>query len=141
MPVTPWRSPVRTVRKPNYPLRRSNKPFWPWAIGVAITFILNLGFPHSSHAETGYVQTNLVSDLPGVAIHTDPNLVNPWGIAWGGGSPFSVANNGSGVSTSYDTSGAIQPPVITIPPAAGSKSPGTPTGIVFNSTSNFEITA
>jgi hypothetical protein len=26
------------------------------------------------------LQTNLVSDLPGVAAVQDPNLVNPWGI-------------------------------------------------------------
>ena len=27
------------------------------------------------------LQTNLVSDLPGVAAATDPNLVNAWGIS------------------------------------------------------------
>ncbi|PYL82326.1 MAG: TIGR03118 family protein, partial [Verrucomicrobia bacterium] len=33
-----------------------------------------------SHADS-YSQTNLRSDLPGVATFTDPNLVNPWGMA------------------------------------------------------------
>ena len=44
----------------------------------------------------GYSQTNLVSDIPGLAAKTDPNLVNPWGIAESGGSPFWVSDNGSG---------------------------------------------
>ncbi len=35
-----------------------------------------------------YSQTNLVSDLPGVAAHMDANLVNPWGIAFSAGSRF-----------------------------------------------------
>ena len=29
-------------------------------------------------AERSYVQTNLVSDIPGLAAQTDPNLKNPW---------------------------------------------------------------
>ena len=29
-------------------------------------------------ATRSYVQTNLVSDIPGLAAHTDPNLKNPW---------------------------------------------------------------
>ena len=31
----------------------------------------------------------------------DPDLVNPWGISLSGGSPFWVANNGTGTSTLY----------------------------------------
>jgi hypothetical protein len=34
-----------------------------------------------------YVQTNLVSDIPGLAIVTDPELVNPWGVSHSGMSP------------------------------------------------------
>ena len=33
------------------------------------------------------LQTNLVSDLPGVAQVQDPNLVNPWGISESSSSP------------------------------------------------------
>ena len=29
-----------------------------------------------------YVQTNLVSDIPGLAKATDPHLVNPWGVSF-----------------------------------------------------------
>jgi len=88
-----------------------------------------------SAAESGaYHQTNLVSDLPGLALITDPDLVNPWGISMSGGSPFWVADNVSGVSTLYarDHPNATPPApliknalVVTIPS-------GSPTGTVFN---------
>src|SRR5882724_4514028 len=42
-----------------------------------------------------YRQTNLVSDIPGLAPILDPLLVNPWGISMTASSPFWVANNGS----------------------------------------------
>ena len=48
-----------------------------------------------------YVQTNLVSDIPGLAANTDPNLVNPWGIAFGPTSPFWISDNHTGLSTLY----------------------------------------
>jgi hypothetical protein len=60
-------------------------------------------------AASGYRQVNLVSDQPGVAVRTDPNLVNPWGISFGPGTPFWVANNGTGTSTLYQQSGNTVP--------------------------------
>jgi len=84
------------------------------------------------------LQTNLVSDLPGVAAVTDPNLVNPWGISESSGSPFWISDNNSGVSTLYQAPGAgtapvsITPLVVSIPTPV-SLTGGTPTGTVFNS--------
>ena len=82
------------------------------------------------------LQTNLVSDLPGVAQHTDPNLVNPWGIAespGAKGSPFWVSDNNAGVSTLYNTAGVPQSLVVSIPaPGDPLGASGTPTGAVFN---------
>jgi uncharacterized protein (TIGR03118 family) len=83
-------------------------------------------------AITGYVQTNLVSDIPGLAAITDPNLVNPWGITTSGSSPFWISDNGSGKSTLYNTAGIPQSLVVTMP-ATGA----TPTGVVFSGTANF----
>jgi uncharacterized protein (TIGR03118 family) len=88
------------------------------------------------------LQTNLVSDLPGVAQQLDPNLVNPWGISESGGSPFWISDNNAGVSTLYNTQGAPVSPVKTLPqnfitiPAPGDPTGngGTPTGTVFNTT-------
>jgi uncharacterized protein (TIGR03118 family) len=79
-----------------------------------------------------YQQTNLASDVPGMAANTDANLKNPWGIAFGTTSPFWLANQVSGSSTLYDGSGVPQALVVTVPG-------GDPTGAVFNSTSDFPL--
>jgi hypothetical protein len=42
------------------------------------------------------LQTNLVSDLPGVAQLLDSNLVNPWSISESSGSPFWISVDNSG---------------------------------------------
>jgi uncharacterized protein (TIGR03118 family) len=85
------------------------------------------------------LQTNLVSDLPGVAQVTDPNLVNPWGISASGSSPFWISDNNAGVSTLYNVPGAnntpvaINPLVVSIPtPGDPTGNGGAPTGTVFN---------
>jgi len=77
------------------------------------------------------VQTNLVSDLPGIAAHQDSNLVNSWGIVHGPATPWWVADNGTGVSTIYHTDGTTFRPPVAIPGPGGTGS-GTPTGILFN---------
>jgi uncharacterized protein (TIGR03118 family) len=84
----------------------------------------------------GYVQQNLVSDLPGVAGHTDPNLVNPWGMAFSSTTPIWVSDNGSGLSTLYTGSGVPQSLVVSIPNPFGGQS--APTGVVFNSGADFK---
>jgi uncharacterized protein (TIGR03118 family) len=82
---------------------------------------------------TNVLQTNLVSDLPGVAANLDPHLVNPWGIAESGASPFWVSDNGANVSTLYNTAGTPQSLVVSIPsPGDPAGASGTPTGTVFN---------
>jgi hypothetical protein len=92
-----------------------------------------------AHAATGgYIQTNLVSDGAVSATTTDPNLLNPWGIAFFPGGPFWISDNNAGVSTLYDGLGNIIPLVVTIPWAPGS-TVGTPTGIVANLNSNLFV--
>jgi uncharacterized protein (TIGR03118 family) len=78
-------------------------------------------------------QTNLVSDQPGVAPVTDPNLVNPWGMAFGTGatpSPVWVSNNHSDTTTLYR--GATTPPTAAKIPLTVTIPWGAPTGQVFN---------
>jgi uncharacterized protein (TIGR03118 family) len=87
-----------------------------------------------------YLQSNLVSDLPGLAAVTDTNLVNPWGIAISGTSPFWVSDNGTGLSTLYNSTGAIQSVVVTIPPPNGQTKTAAPTGIIANSVAGFTST-
>jgi uncharacterized protein (TIGR03118 family) len=87
-----------------------------------------------------YSWTNLQSDIPGVATHVDPNLINPWGMAASSGGTIWVSDNGAGVSTLYSQDGTARSLVVTIPTAARNKAQGNPTGVVFNSTSFFKVT-
>jgi uncharacterized protein (TIGR03118 family) len=87
-----------------------------------------------------YSVRNLVSDGFVPADHTDPALVNPWGIAFNPNGPVWVANNGTGVSTLYNGLGFKQALVVTIPTAPGGVAPGSPTGIVFSGGSDFMVT-
>ena len=87
-----------------------------------------------------YSQTNLVSDMPGVAAVTDPNLINPWGMSFSSSSPFWISDAGTGLSTLYKGDGSIVPLVVNIPAPVGSTIPSIPTGQVFNGTTNFVVT-
>jgi uncharacterized protein (TIGR03118 family) len=90
-------------------------------------------------AGASYIQHNLVSDLPGLADHTDTNLLNPWGISFSGTSPFWISDNHSGLSTLYNSSGTPQALVVTIPPPAGGTPPSAPSGTIFNNTKDFIV--
>src|SRR5436190_24266398 len=87
-----------------------------------------------------YKQTNLVSDgfLP--AAHIDPNLVNPWGMAFSNNGPFWIADNGKSVSTVYNSSGTPfplgSPLVVNVLPVGESA----PDGMAFNPGTGFNIT-
>lgn len=102
---------------------------------VPVLGLLALSGSSSLQAAMAFRQTNLVSDLPGVAHFTDPNLANPWGIAFGPTSPFWIANNKTGTSTLYTTNGTKVPLVVSIPASGGGT--GAPTGQVFNGTTDF----
>ncbi|MFZ3167372.1 MAG: TIGR03118 family protein [Candidatus Methanoperedens sp.] len=93
--------------------------------------------------QTKFEQTNLVSDVPNLAQITDPNLVNSWGIAHLPTGPWWVADNGMGVSTVYNGNGTPFPvgnPLVVTVPGLDNNS-ATPTGIVANIESVFNITA
>ena len=105
---------------------------------VAVMTLISVSATLSAQQNQHYTQTNLVSDQPGVAPVTDSNLVNPWGLSRGSGTPWWVSDNGMGVSTLYSGAGAIVPLVVTIPSADGS-SMGNPTGTIFNGTHDFQI--
>lgn len=94
--------------------------------------------PAGAHT-TAYRQINLVSDQPGHAALTDPDLVNAWGLAASPGtdavpgSPLWVADNGSDKSTLY--AGAT-PTSVTKSGLVVSVTGAAPTGAVFNSDSS-----
>ena len=82
-------------------------------------------------------QENLVSDQPGVATLTDPNLVNAWGMSRGPNTPVWVSDNGADVTTLYR--GDIPGTPVTQVPLVVSIPGGAPTGQVFNDTTAFTV--
>src|SRR5438105_678027 len=110
-------------------------------LGCSVSILIGT-LPLLAQSGTSYVQRNLVSDLPGVAARTDPQLVNAWGIDFGPTGPWWVNANGTGVSIVFDATGAPfpsgDPLVVTIPAPTG-PGPSAPTGIVFNPTGGFQI--
>ena len=93
----------------------------------------------TSRPGNSYHQTNLVSDLPGLAQLTDPDLVNPWGLAAGPTTPVWVADNGTDKATIYP--GFVNGSPIQKAPLVVSIPGGAPTGQVFNGTPGFEVHA
>src|SRR5579864_8870590 len=108
-------------------------------LGVLVMLAIPLGLWAQ---QTGYSQTNLVSNTAGAATTTDTQLLNPWGISFLPGQDFWIADNNSGASTLYDSNGNKDAAlVVTIPGATknpnGNCNPGCPTGTVANAGSGF----
>ena len=81
----------------------------------------------------------LVADRKGEAQLTDPNLVNPWGLASSPTSPLWVANNGTSTSTLYTGATSHRTPVTKVPLDVSIPGSGSPTGMVFNPTKEFVL--
>jgi len=126
----------------------SNRKSWKSLPVFALSLFLLPAVTQAQH----YKQTNLVSDITGMAPVIDPNLKNPWGLTRSpSGSPFWIANNNSGTSSLYSGAGAAinifteaggaAGNFITVPPPGFA--PGTqsaPTGVVFNgSAADFHL--
>jgi len=90
-----------------------------------------VGSAAATSTDAGYTVRNLVSDGFVPAEHTDPHLVNGWGIAAGPSTPWWVADNGTDVSTLYNGTGIAVPLVVGVE--------GGPTGAVFNEGSDFVV--
>jgi uncharacterized protein (TIGR03118 family) len=87
------------------------------------------------NSQNAFVVTNLQSDVPDLALHTDPDLVNGWGIVAGPTTPWWVSDNGTNRSTLYNGATGLKNTgvIVDIAGAAGPRT-GRPTGIVFNGT-------
>jgi|SRR5579863_573657 len=107
--------------------------------GGLVAAALLLAFAQPASAQQGYLLLNLVTGPGGTAVRTDPNLSLGWGMVASATSPWWIADPGSGNSTIYDGFGHIIPLVVTVPPLPGGTPPGSPTGIVFNSTTDFVV--
>ena len=107
-------------------------------LGLTVATAVGIALPavgaQAGSDKNAFAQTNLVSNIPGAARFTDPNLRNPWGISASSTSPMWVSDNGTGVTTLYRGDGSKVPLTVIIPPAPGSAAgaTGSPTGTVFN---------
>lgn len=102
------------------------------AVGWLLSLLL--AFAAQPAAAQFYTQHNLVSDGVVAADLVDSSLVNAWGLASSGSSPWWVANNGTDTSTLYNASGPkIAKVGLTVDVA------GAPTGLVFNSGTGFVV--
>jgi uncharacterized protein (TIGR03118 family) len=107
----------------------------------------------SAQADFMVVQTNLVTSDQSVvqAQHTDPNLINPWGLSFSTTSPLWVSDQGTGFATVYSLKGASSSgTLLTVPiPNDGGAAPSVangPTGQVSTgapgvttSTTDFQV--
>ncbi|HVI09627.1 MAG TPA: TIGR03118 family protein [Candidatus Binatia bacterium] len=105
---------------------------------IRFVFWLGFTFLFSGAALGQYTLTNLVSNQAGQANHTDPLLVNAWGLTYAPGNPFWISDEGTGWSTLYNGNGVKQGLEVVVPPVSGSGT-GSPTGIVFNGSQEFNV--
>ena len=108
-----------------------------WIGGMTVAVLVGALPASAGAAAGGYLQENLVSDQPGVARLTDPQLVNAWGMSRGPNTPVWVSDNGADVTTLYNGAvpGNPESPVAKV--LTVSIPGGAPTGQVFNDTSAF----
>jgi uncharacterized protein (TIGR03118 family) len=81
-----------------------------------------------------FVQTNLVSDVAGLAQLTDTALKNPWGVSESATSPFWISDQGTAQSTLYTVHGTTLVSESTL-----SVTTSGPTGQVNNTTAGFVV--
>ncbi len=92
---------------------------------------------HGDDNDSTFVQTNLVSDVPGWAPIVDASLVNAWGMSFGPTTPVWVSNNGSDSTTLYHGA-TLGNPFAKVPLTVAIPD-GAPTGQVFNAGSDFMV--
>lgn len=84
-----------------------------------------------------YAQHNILSDIPGLADHTDANVANAWGLDSGPTTPWWISDNGTGKSTLFNVGTDAIQATFTVPGAGGAQ--GNPTGLIFNGGSGFVV--
>jgi uncharacterized protein (TIGR03118 family) len=105
---------------------------------VCLSALALLAGATTAFPATSYTVTNLVSDVPGMAAMTDPNLINAWGLDRGPGFPWWVNSNGNGTARVYDGTGNSILAIGIEGPVRGT--PSAPSGMAYNGTTNFEVT-
>jgi uncharacterized protein (TIGR03118 family) len=109
------------------------------AVGLT-ALSLGLAMVCAPRAEAAYIQTNLISDISGLATITDSALKNPWGVSESATGPFWISDQGTSLSTLYSVSGAgVSKAALTVAIPTTGGGPQGPTGQVFNPTAGFVV--
>jgi uncharacterized protein (TIGR03118 family) len=117
--------------------------------GLCFLFIAVIAFSagcnknNEPKALKDFSQVNLVANNNEYgATHTDPTLMNAWGLTFSSGGTAWVNSTGGHVSEVYDKDGNLiaARPAVNIPSPGGATG-GSPTGIVFNSSATDFILA
>ena len=141
-------SPSTTILRRAFPVALT-------LLGLAVAAPSIADPPAKPDNTNSYQVTNLVS-LPAAnggttaAPNHDANLQNGWGVVFNPTAFVWVSDNGTGKATLYDGNGVPSPVqsqqnpngplVVTIPAASGNPADsGSPTGIVFNASSDFQV--
>ena len=95
-----------------------------WTLALFALVLVVVPMSAGAAKSQPYVVTPLVSNGGVPAAHTDPALKNGWGLAALTTSPWWVADNGTNLSTLYNSAGVKQALEVIVP--------GGPTGLVAN---------
>jgi len=115
---------------------------------VTTAIVIGTQYAGARRADADFIQTNLVSDIQGLATIHDPLLINPWGISHSATSPFWTSNQGTSTATLYAVTAnnnvtqvtAVNAQGFVAIPPGGVGAVG-PTGQVNNSnTASFQLT-
>jgi uncharacterized protein (TIGR03118 family) len=104
-----------------------------WTLALFALVLVVVPMSAGAAKSQPYVVTPLVSNGGVPAAHTDPALKNGWGLAALATSPWWVADNGTDLSTLYNSAGVKNSREVSVP--------GGPTGLVANSSgAGFPVT-
>lgn len=126
---------INGITESNVSRNRTGRRF---SRGLLIGLMMAVAVAAPFAATIRFQQTNLVSDQPGVALFTDPNLINAWGLAFSPSGNLWVSAADTGVSPIYRADGRPVRSAVTIP-SSDVRGTGSPTGQVYNSTDEFPV--
>jgi uncharacterized protein (TIGR03118 family) len=138
MLITPSNQELRVITRKTILIAAASATL---AIGLAVGLTAcGGGDGHSSPPpQTTFNETLLDSDGSVIATQANPNLQNAWGVTFNPTATMWVSDNNTQKSSLFDGNGNAQSLIVSIP--AGANGPASPTGIIFNPTTDFVISS
>jgi uncharacterized protein (TIGR03118 family) len=99
--------------------------------------VVSMDLSAQARANNNYTQTNLVSNVPGLALTRDEDMSHPWGVAVSANHAFRIASFLKGKFRSYDANGVSQDPRGLIGVPQGVTAQANPTGVAADTTGQF----